>query len=235
MATAGRHELCERSLSLFLNQDYPEAKLLIFQNSDVPQILDPTVDKNKVILINQYIDSKTNEPYTNLGAIYNDALKYVPDDTDLITHWDDDDLFLPDHISKGVEGYIGATLRSNRPYKAYKPERSYFRHANGIDLTGNTLEPSIFVEANHIREYEYSLTTTEQHLQWYHALGNDLYVDPNGKPTLIYNWGDSIPTFKTSGDFGNPNNFNNYRTFSQRHGDGIITPHDVSEYYDLIK
>ncbi len=234
MGTCGRHRCAERSLSLFLNQDYEDRLLLIYQNSEVQQTLHESVDTSKVLLVNNHIDSETGKRYQNLGAIYRDALSYIPEDVEVISFWDDDDLFLTDHISQGAVGYLKA-LSQNKI--AYKPQKSYNRYMkNPIGLVENTLEPSIFVKASHIREYGFSPDTTEQHLKWVHPLtqNNQLLVDPEGKPTLIYNWGDDFPTWKTSGDFRNPENFNNYRNFSQDHGDRILTPHDVSYYYTLV-
>lgn len=271
MATCGRHHLAERSLRFFLDQVHdPERetkdifKLLIFNNSSTQLDIDPNLfegvdDKYmSVQLVNQHISDRTGEPYTNLGDIYNDAIKHVSDTTELIVHWDDDDIFLPSHLYEGIKGYrrgralsieklvwLDANAEENRreisiDYKAYKPAKSYYRHPRGIELMSNTLEPSIFVDFKHILEYGYSTTTTDQHLQWVNPLvyRKNILVDDSGTPTLVYNWGDTdIPTFKTSGNAGHPNNFNNYRNFSKDHGDGILTPwktEDVQKYYDLV-
>jgi len=104
MATFGRHRCSERSLSLFLDQDYNNKHLLCYQNSQIQQVLDSCIDTLIVTLINNHIDNQTNLPYTSLGAIYNDAIKYIPADSDIITFWDDDDLFLEDHLSEGALG-----------------------------------------------------------------------------------------------------------------------------------
>lgn len=250
-ATKGRHHLLERSIKFFLDQDYEgEHTLLIFNNSEVkqslgisePGICSPTYwgnMKNKsVILVNKNIDSKTGLPYTNLGAIYNDALQYVGSNCDVIQHWDDDDIFLPGHLRLGAIGLYDSMLFGG---KAYKPAQSYYRHAEGVMLTANNLEPSIFVLADHIRKYGYSLTTTEQHLQWLEPLRQEgsILVTQFGTPTLVYNWGDAnIPTWKTSGDPNNPKNFDNYTNFSQDHGNQVITPwtdERAKPYYDQIK
>lgn len=240
MATCGRHKLAERSLRFFLDQDYEgEHTLLIYNNSNVEQALHPVHvrEGQHVLLVNQNISTRTGEPYTNLGDIYNDALEHVFKDTDVIIHWDDDDIFLPNHISEGVEGL---KIAQGINKKAYKPAKSYYRHPGGIQLMSNTLEPSIFTEADHIRKYGYSTSTTDQHLQWVNPLvyGNMIAVDEHGKPTLIYNWGDTdIPTFKTSGNAGHPNNFKNYRDFSRDHGDQVLIPwskESVQKYYDLV-
>lgn len=256
MATCGRHTLAERSLGMFLEQiDTQDTKniysLLIYNNSDVSiklaeNFMDNVKGLKSVLLVNEHRDSKTGQRYTDLGAIYRDALKHIPDNTDIITHWDDDDLFLPNHLSEGVKGlergYNMDTEEQHPPVdcKAYKPAKSYYRHPGGVDLMSNTLEPSIFVEAEVIKEQGYGTGTTDQHLQWvnYLVYGKHIFVDEKGPSTLIYNWGDTdIPTFKTSGNAGNPSNFDNYRTFSKDHGDRILTPwtrEHLQPYYDLV-
>lgn len=234
MATCGRHRCCERSLKFFLDQDHENKYIIVYQNSAVCQSLGQFEGSDKVLLVNNHTDLQTNKPYTNLGAIYRDAIKYIPSDTDLIIFWDDDDIFVQDHISRGVGG-INKYAR-----KAYKPSHSYFRYGNTVQLAQNTLEPSIFTRAEVIKENGFHELTSNQHLKWVDWLvqNGEVYSDPEGKPTMCYNWGDDFPTFKTSGDPNNVNNFNNYRTYSTDHGDFIIDPisdEEVKPFYDLFK
>lgn len=237
-ATCGRNWLMKRCLSFFLNQDYTgHSTLLIYNNSEIPYELElENKDWTKsIILINYHISLETGEKYKNLGEIYRDAIQFVPDDIDIISMLDDDDVYLPNHISEGVKGYLKAKEQGKI---AYKPAKSYYRDANGTQLTSNTLEPSIFVEAQHIKKYGFSDTTTEQHLQWVNPLIKEekILVDPEGVPTLIYDWSHPMPTFKTSGDCHNPNNFNNYRQHSQQFGDGILSPlpmNTIKKYYNI--
>lgn len=245
-ATCGRHTTLERLVACFVAQDYEgEHTLLIFNNSEVEQELGECgiLPPNKHIeVINQFKDSITKEGYTTLGAIYRDALDEVPNFAEVITHMDDDDLFLPNHVSEGVKGYEKAILwPSKHIYRAYKPEQSWFRHASGVEKMGNNLEPSIFINAGYLKHHGYKLTTTDQHFGWFGPLleHNELLIDKEGVSTLIYNWGDyDIPTFKTSGNAGNPDNFNNYRAFSQDHGNQVITPlakEKLQVYFDQVK
>lgn len=236
-ATAGRHTCLERSVRMFLEQDYEGPhKLLIFNNAkDKPLILDlPELPPNKKIELVNSCDKN----YTNLGEIYTDTLSYI--NSDLVTFWDDDDIFLKNHISEGVIGYQKAIVFPNSIYRAYKPQKSYYRSAEGVQLVENTLEPSIFLETEVLKAVGFQQTTSDQHIKWvsYLQATNSLFVDPEGVPTLVYNWGDSdIPTWKTSGDPANPNNFNNYRNFSIDHGDGIISPipkEKIDELYNQI-
>lgn len=225
MATCGRHRCCERSLSLFLDQDYGNKFLLIYQNSNIKQNLDFNIDRSIVSLVNCHIDSNTNLPYTSLGAIYNDTLKHIPEDTDVITFWDDDDLFLEDHLSEGLFGL----LKGGK--SAYKPAFSYFRSPDGLEKAQNTFEPSIFVKASHIVKLGFSNSTTDQHLKWLNPLldQNDIFIDEAGKSTLIYNWGDSFDTYKTSANCDNPRHFYEYRTNSLDHGDQVISRINIQE------
>lgn len=233
-ATAGRHTCLERSVRFFIDQDYEGPHtLLIFNNAkDKPLVLNlPELPKHKkVVLINS-----CDKNYQNLGEIYTDCLNYV--DSEIVTFSDDDDIFLPNHISEGVNGYMEASFFAKL---AYKPQKSYYRSPEKIELVENTLEPSMFLATRVLKEIGFQLTTSDQHIKWvsYLQTNNLIFVDPEGEPTLIYNWGDTdIPTWKTSGDPANPNNFNNYRKFSQDHGDGIISPwpkKDVEIYYNQI-
>lgn len=232
-ASCGRHQLLERAVACFVAQDYNgEHTLLIYNNSSVPlELASIVLPANKHIeLINNSLDYKTGEGYKTLGAIYTDALSNVPDTAEVICFLDDDDLFLPNHLSRGVEGLI----RGGKD--AYKPQFSWYRHSQGIEAMNNTLEPSMFIKAEFLREKGFRDSTSDQHLQWVNPLVSEgrIYVDQKGEKTLIYNWGDYIPTFKTSGNAGDPNNFRNYRNFSQDHGDKIITPlkrRELNKYF----
>jgi len=234
--TAGRLSCLERSVRMFLEQDYPDAIQLIYQNSPNYLQLDPSVPADKVIIINNYLDLKTGKRYETLGAIYRDALTFVPEGVDVINHFDDDDFFLPEHISKGIEGLISSGKT------AYKAKKSIFLQ-KGLKpiLTENVMEPSIFVKKEHIDKYGYSEETTAQHLQWVQPLidSGDIYAPLDGTPTLAYNWnalGETV--FKTSGNPKNPENFKNYHNYSQDYGQGVLLPvtkEEIQVFYNKIK
>lgn len=221
---------------MFLDQDYENKVMLIYNNSDVKLSLDESLLKEPIILINNHIDSKTGQPYTNLGAIYNDAIKYVPYNVHLLNGADDDDIFLPNHISEGVKGYLRGRF-TNPNSKMYKPLFSYHVYLDQPAVkVANVMEPSMFVNIDHIKQYGYHENTENQHHKWIEALGKNCYVDEAGTPTMIYDWSQEIGTWKTSGDPTNPLNFTNYSNNSLDHGDGIITPWEsCQKYYDLIK
>lgn len=236
-ATSGRHWCMERTLGMFLNQDYiGKHILLIYNNSDVSLELNlNNLPENKeVILINNYKSKTTRMPYNNLGEIYMDCLDYIEKldlKPDIINHMDDDDIYLKNHISEGVNGYVKGSLL------AYKPKKSYYKDLNGVSLVENVLEPSIFVNYNHLKNHGYYQRSVDLHHKWLQPLieTNQIFVDPNGPATFIYDWNHEVPIWKTSGDPYNPENFNNYKKTSKDHGDGILTPlsNDILKNYYL--
>lgn len=233
--TKGRHSLLERNVKMFLDQVYENKVMLIYNNSNIRQDLDNSLLNKNIILVNKSTYDNTGQAYTNLGEIYNDAIKYVPHDVDLIVGADDDDIYFPNHISEGVKGYLrGKEL--NPECKAYKPAFSYYKYLGSpVSRVSNILEPSIFVELNHLLLHGYYNNTENQHHKWLNALKSNIYVDENGPSTYLCDWSQEYSTWKTSGDPHNPENFNNYFNNSQDHGDNIITPmKSCQKWYDLI-
>ncbi len=227
--TKGRHLLLRRNVRCFIEQDYkgPHTQI-IFNNSEVPQELDLQEDlaSNKnIILVNQHLNSITGLPYNSLGEIYNDILKYLPFDADIINHFEDDDIFLKNHLSEGVKGMQEAWEQNK---EAYKPKRSYFLNGGSLTLESNVLEPSIFFSAKIVREVGYRDSTTTQFHDIINYLGyNDKLLVKEAPSTFIYTWGERIPTYKTSGS-DHETNFQDYAKFSNDHGDGKIIPMPLS-------
>ncbi len=233
-ATKNRHKCIERIVRFVLNQTSNDYVHLIYNNSSIPLRLSKELPEDKFILVNNHISLRTGEPYKNLGEIYTDAITFVPEGVNVINFMDDDDIYFPDHVEEGIKGLIrGEKL-------AYKPQKSYYRYLHEGGLVENTMEPSIFVDFEHVKKYGFSEETTAQHHQWLNPLVNShqIYVDPDGKPTFLYDWSQEISTYKTSGDPSNPENFHNYELRSNDVGDGIITPVSVSwaeHYYNTKK
>lgn len=220
-ATKDRHTQLERVVRFALDQTYINYVHIIYNNSKSDLRLNSNLPPDKFILINKFLSKRTGKLYETLGDIYNDAMLFVPSDIDVINFMDDDDIFLPSHIEEGVKGIIkGEKL-------AYKPKKSWYKHGkNAPVLVENILEPSIFVKKSHIDKHGFSIETSAQHLNWINPLlqQNEIFVDKDGVPTYVCDWSQEIPTFKTSGNAGDPNNFKNYEKWSRDVGDGIITP-----------
>lgn len=218
--TKNRHRQLERVVRFVLDQTYTDWVHLIYNNSIADLRLNENLPKDKFILINNNLNLKTKQAYKTLGEIYNDAITFIPEDAQLVNFMDDDDIYLPNHVEEGVKGYTKSGL------KAYKPKKSYYKHGKRIDLMENVLEPSIFVEAAHIKKYGFGDESVAQHHQWLRPLEAErqILADPDGIPTYICDWSQEISTYKTSGNPSNPQNFETYASYSKDIGDGIITP-----------
>lgn len=188
--------------------------MVIFNNAKEALSLDSTIRENSRIQLINY----SGTPFNNVGEIFQRAMDFV--NTELVTFWDDDDIFLPNHLEQGVAGYD-----RGRGYLAYKPKFSYYKDSNGITLAENTLEPSIFVQTGLVKVYGFHSTNATYHHKWLNILeeADKLFIDPNGIPTLIYDWSGQIPVHKISGN-DVPGNYVQHAEQSQDHGDGIITP-----------
>lgn len=228
----GRHRNVERVMRHFLDQDYTEQHfLLLYNNSKHVQDIDleaiskeiPPNSKKYIQLVGNWKDLRTGKEYTDTGSIFRDALSLVGDDTDVITFMDSDDSFLPNHISAGVSGMKKAQQLG---CLAYKPYNSYFLYENKCRLLHNTLEPSIFVDYKYLKQEGFHPTTVTYHQKWIDILiaRKQLFVDPEGIPTLLYNWQQDHGNHKISGGSDDGLNFEAHRKWETDYGDGILTP-----------
>lgn len=228
--TKNRNKHIKRLVRFILDQTYINFVHLIYNNSSTYVRLNENLPRDKFVLVNNSRSLSTGKPYSTLGEIYNDAITFIPEDVHLVNFADDDDIYLEDHVQEGVNGYLRGGL------KAYKPRKSWYKQKNRIDLVENVLEPSIFVELSHIKEYGFGLESVAQHHKWLNPLveNQEIFVD-NGKSTYICDWSGELATFKTSGN--HTNNFRNYEKNTQDLGDKIITPCSKTwaDHYRKIK
>lgn len=211
--TYRRHTCVERIIEQFLQQDYKNIELIIFNTDDEYLMsLDKELHTFPILVINQSIDSKTKKPYTNRGSILRDAIVYATGDYFMLA--DDDDVYLPWHIQQAVDG-IEEVKKD-----AWKPQKSLYSTPKTIELCQNTLEASVIVKMNRIREigFREDLTGYEG-LSWYTKLRDDGELDENNLnyvPSYCFNWSDSsdIVGHRQSGDINNPSNFENHKVRS---------------------
>src|SRR6188472_2538309 len=119
--TKNRNKHIKRLVRFVLDQTYTDFVHLIYNNSPIELRLNANLPKDKFILVNNHLSLITKKPYTTLGEIYNDAIKFIPEDAHLVTFTDDDDIYLENHVEEGVKGYLRGGV------KAYKPRRSYYK------------------------------------------------------------------------------------------------------------
>ena len=228
----------KRILAQFYAQTYPHKELIIF-NTDMEFPYEMLVNVSNVIIVNNDKDYQTGLPYTNRGQICRDAVTHASGEYFMLA--DDDDIYLPYHLEQAVKG-----IESNG-MDAWKPEKSLFATREEIKLVQNTLEASVIVKMNRIREIGFrSDITGYEGLSWYTKLRDEGQLDENNKkyvPSYCFNWSDptEIAGHKQSGDIDNPNNFNIHKEQSKDVAKYKLTPISRDEldkeylkYYDCI-
>ena len=237
MTTYGRFTCVERSIAMFLAQDYQGLSELVILNTDIehPLNLGKSLLGKNIRIINSDIDTETGVPYTNIGAIRRDAVKYASGQYYIC--WDDDDIFLPWNNRQGIEGI----LKTGK--KAFKPEKSFFNRKENAELAKNTMEASVIVALDEVRN-SFRLETGSEHLDWYMRLRDQKELDEhnsNSVPAYAFNWGDpaEIAGHKQSGDINNPNNFENHKRHSKDHATRPLELFELNgtykRFYDLLK
>ena len=213
--TYRRFTCVKRILAQFRAQTYSNKELIIFNtDKEFPYEMHfgNKVDPN-IIIINNDIDYQTGLPYENRGQICRDAVTHATGDYFMLA--DDDDIYLPFHLQQAVDG-----IEENGK-DAWKPRKSFFATQNRLDMCQNTLEASVIVKMDRIREIGFrSDITGYEGLSWYTQLRNEGHLDELNDyfvPSYCFNWGDphEVAGHKQSGDIDNPNNFENHKEASK--------------------
>ena len=126
MCTYGRFETVQRSMTFWKHQDYQDKELIIFNTAPILMELDESLSGYDIKIINRECEFETGEPYSSLGKIREDALKFATGD--IYICWDDDDMFLPWHISQGIRELEKCGLG------AWMPAQSYFSQDDGANF-----------------------------------------------------------------------------------------------------
>lgn len=208
--TYRRFTCVERVIAQYHSQSYENKELIIF-NTDMEYPLELGFSDPTIVVVNNNTDYVTGLPYTNRGQICRDAVTHTTGDYFMLA--DDDDIYLPWHIQQAVEKIeeVGKD--------AWKPEQSFFGTPDKVQLVRNTLEASVIVKMNRIREIGFNIEVTGyEGLRWYTQLRDEGQLDEHYKhyiPSYCFNWNDpDIAGHKQSGDINNPNNFENHKQAS---------------------
>lgn len=230
VCTTYRRFICvQRIVAQYHAQSYPNKELIIF-NTDTEYPYSLGFEDSSIIVINNNADYKTGLPYQNRGQICRDAVTHATGDYFMLA--DDDDIYLPWHLEQAVDGIelLGTD--------AWKPEMSMFAHPGSIKMVMNTLEASVIVKMNRIREIGFrdDLTGYEG-LSWYTKLRDERQLDEHNKnyvPSYCFNWSDpaEIAGHKQSGDINNPNNFENHKLASTNYAVMPLIKMEIGDIYD---
>lgn len=240
ICTTYRRFYCvRRILAQFYAQTYPHKELIIF-NTDMEFPYEMLVNVSNVIIVNNDKDYQTGLPYTNRGQICRDAVTHASGEYFMLA--DDDDIYLPYHIEQAVNGI------NENGKDAWKPEKSLFATKEELKLVQNTLEASVIVKMNRIKEIGFrSDITGYEGLSWYTQLRDEGELDENNEfyvPSYCFNWSDptEVAGHKQSGDIDNPDNFDNHKEQSKDIAKEKLTPItaqeldiEYSKYFEFIK
>jgi hypothetical protein len=184
--TRGRFEVLRESISLFILQDYPNKELIIFNNHPIPLIPHPKLLKHNIKVIN---GGDMSDKSMNL--IYKETLKYVSEDAEYISIWDDDDVYFPWHLSENIELLENSDKNAIRSKQGYWQDNNY---KNKIDVVSNVLEASMIVKKSYIyfENENYAETDTSNHrhphINWYNSLINSNSFLYNNNITAMFRW-----------------------------------------------
>lgn len=228
--TYGRFTCIERSLSMFLDQDYKNKELIIFNTALIPLILDESLENSNIRVVNNHLNYQTGLDYTNIGDVRRDALTHATGEVYIC--WDDDDTFAPPHISRGIKKLIECGKR------AWKPKSSLFSRDAGktYEYCENQMEASILVDINVIRnECNFKPETGSEHLSWidYLRYSDEFYIeDITDTEYYAFVWGEPTAGHKQSGNINSPTNFEDHKKASTDFKPGEkLRKIDVTKYY----
>jgi hypothetical protein len=206
--TYGRFTCVERIVAQYHAQTYPNKELIIF-NTDEENPYSLGFEDSSIIIVNNNINYQTAAEYENRGQICRDAVTHATGDYFMLA--DDDDIYLPWHMEQAVDGIeeLGTD--------AWKPEMSFFSTQTDTMLVMNTLEASVIVKMNRIREIGFrSDITGYEGLSWYTKLRDEKQLNehnPNYIPSYCFNWSDpaDVAGHKQSGNINSPDNFEQHK------------------------
>jgi glycosyltransferase involved in cell wall biosynthesis len=233
--TYRRFTCVERIVAQYYSQTYQNKELIIF-NTDVEHPYSLGFTDENIVIINNDKDYQTGEPYANRGQICRDAVTHATGDYFMLA--DDDDIYLPWHIQQAVDG-----IESNGK-DAWKPQMSFFATQDRIMMVQNTLEASVIVKMNRIREIGFRTDLTGyEGLSWYTKLRDEGQLDEGNTkyvPSYCFNWGDpsEVAGHKQSGDINNPENFENHKKaspdYAKRPLQKVESVPEYQKYYQYL-
>jgi hypothetical protein len=237
MTTYRRFNCVERSISMFLNQDYENKELIIYNtDTEYPISLDETFKNiHNIKVINNNIDFETKKEYDNTSSIRRDA-KFFADGDYYIT-WDDDDIFFPWNISQCVDGIIKTNSLAWKPYESFMKQLG----AEPL-LYFNYLEASFIVKMDAINKYGFKKGVSgPEHLGWFEEIEKDnkMKVDKSAIPGYCFYWSDTLDIggHKQSNydEFQRPDNFQRHKEFTTDYAKRKFTNKDITEYKELFQ
>ena len=186
--TFGRFQRMRECLAFFLVQDYPAKYLFILNNHPTPlrcELPDVTI---------------FNEPSDEPGIPRNRLLAKVGAEFEFVHTWDDDDAWLPWHLSQAVAEIaaprVNFELSPPRPFTnvaAWKPSRSWIHYTGQrrYELNRNNYEASMLVRRAFAQRIGYATASGDEHRPMLDALKAEkalITTEVGWRSSYIYSW-----------------------------------------------
>jgi len=221
--TYGRISLLQRALQSFLYQDWPNRKLIIC--NDHPDI-ELSFDHPQVEVIN------TRRRFANLGQKRQYLLLQCK--SRFAAHWDDDDIYLPNHLSQGMIALMSSDDKGCVKQPAAWMVMGQAGSLSLKDPKRNTFEGMMmFQKGMALQLGGYSMKDSGQALDLLNAFKQaDSYeeYEVDASPTYVYSWSNgsthvSVARSKERYDSGNTD---------LGDGTGVLVPGGLAEVLDLL-
>ena len=168
--------------------------------------------------------------HPTLGHCRNRLVDFI--NGDYVNTWDDDDWWLPWHLSQCME-YI-----QKYGVQAWKPKFSWFNNGGKFSLISNVMEASILIKTDLVKKFRYKNSAGDEHeplmLGIHNLCRND---DVGDKASYVYNWGNGL--CHASGKVNHPTESLEQRTeeWKSKHQDvgGLLEPIDYTIIEERIK
>ena len=228
--TYGRFSRLREALACFLAQDYPSRRLLIL--NDAPEPIRLTADSSPPAShFPPVAVSNEAAAFANLGLKRQALLEAAW--TPLVAHWDDDDLYLPHHLSRSVRALLA------RGAGCVKSRGAWYILGDRVrGIHHNVFEGSMVFRRREALEFGgYPPKHSGQAkalMQRFDAVGG-LYKIPDteGAPSYVYHWGQGIGHI--SAYKNRPESLRRFTEANTDFGDGSpLTPGDLRPYWDAI-
>jgi len=220
--TGGRWERLREALAFFEAQDYPgEARLLILNESP-----EAACARACATIVNTGPDT-----YATLGDKRQALLQLA--DAPIVAHWDDDDVYLPDHLTRSVRHLLDQGVQAVKARGAYflcGPRRALQNKGVRHNVFEGTM---VFYRQAALDVGGYPPLHSGQALALWRAFGTQRARLPL-PPTYAYRWADGVGHISAvaAGHKGNAKAA--YRARNQDYGSGLLTPAPIGDYYRAI-
>ena len=229
--TYGRFSLLRESLACFHAQDYPNKMLLILNDAEIPIERAEYETMCKVVIWN------CPGRFANLGEKRQALLELAT--TPLVAHWDDDDFYLPWHLSRSVKALL------MRPaMRCVKSRGAWYMVGKVPDIQCRGIHHNVFEgsmvffrkDALELGGYPPLHSGQAKALMDRFEKTGQLYKIPDNygcPPSYVYRWGQGVghvSAYKNKSD-----SLARFRAENQDFGKGqILTPADLAPYWAAL-